>query len=428
MKISIILLAAGSGSRMGTKKPKQFLEIRGRKVIDYTISNCSEITEDIVIVSSKEFKEDLEKEYPNYKVVLGGNTRFDSVLSGVKAASHDIVIVNDAVRPFVDKEVLTNLAKNAQKYPGVGLMLPLVDTIIKVDKKNLLKETPNRYDFVNSQTPQAFQKEFLLKALEAKGLHNTELLELVRLSGGEVKLIDGSPSYFKITHKPDIYTAEGFLDETEGRVAIVTGGTSGIGEKVVERLRDSGFKVYALGLEPNKADMILDVRDVNVVRRVFKEIYDKEGRIDVLVNNAGIAKNAVLQETTDEMWDDILKTNLYGAFYCLREVLKYMRKGGIIVNVASSGIDGGRVGEGAYGSSKISLELLSKIAAIENKEKGLSVFTVCPTRTNTPLRKKLYPEEDSKDLPSPDEPAKVIAFCCINDLSLLTGQTFWLRR
>jgi 3-oxoacyl-[acyl-carrier protein] reductase len=105
-----------------------------------------------------------------------------------------------------------------------------------------------------------------------------------------------------------------------------------------------------------------------------------------------------------------------------------MKKGAVIVNVASSGIDGGRVGEGAYGSSKISLELLSKVAALENKDRGISVFTVCPTRTDTPLRKRLHPDEDSSKLPSPEEPAKIISFCCTNDLSLLTGQTFWLRR
>ena len=426
--VSVVLLAAGSGTRMGTETPKQFLEIRGRKVIDYTISNCSVITEDIVIVTSEKYKKELEKEYPNYKVVLGGDTRFDSVLAGVKATSYDIVIVNDAVRPFVDKEILTNLAKNAQKYSAVGLKLPLIDTILKVDKEDFLKETPNRYDYVNSQTPQAFQKEFLLKALRTKNLHNTELLELVRLSGGKVKLIDGSPGYFKITYKPDIYAAEGYLSESEGKVAIVTGGTSGIGEKVVERLRDAGQKVYALGIQSNKADIKLDVRNSKEVKKVFKEIYDKEGRIDILVNNAGVGESCLLEDTTDAMWKNVLETNLFGAFFCLREALKYMKQGSVIVNVASSGIDGGRVSESAYGASKVSLEHLSKVAALENKHKGISVFTVCPTRTNTPLRKKIHPEEDTTNLPSPDEPAKVIALCCINDLSLLTGQTFWLRR
>jgi len=426
--ISIIILAAGDGARMGTNKPKQFLEIRGRTVLDYTISNCEEVSKDIVIVTRKDFIKELKATYSNHTVVVGGKTRFDSVMNGLKSSKNNIVIVHDAVRPFVDSRILTELARNAEKYPGVGTVVPLVDTILKIDKDSFLKETPNRYDFVDSQTPQAFQKDFLIKALQGKNLHNTELLELVRLVGGKVKLIEGSPFYFKITHKPDIYAAEGFLDEVEGRVAIVTGGTSGIGKCVVERLRDAGQKVYALSLKSDKADIKLDVRNSKEVERVFKKIYEKEGRIDVLVNSAGIAKNAVLKDTTDEVWNEILSTNLFGAFYCLREALKYMKSGGVIVNVASSGIDGGRVGEGAYGSSKISLEHLSKVAAMENRDKGISVFTVCPTRTNTPLRMKLHPKEDVSKLPPPDEPAKVIAFCCINDLSLLTGQTFWLRR
>jgi 2-C-methyl-D-erythritol 4-phosphate cytidylyltransferase len=428
MKASVIILAAGSGSRMGTEIPKQFLEIRGRQVIDYTISNCEQGSDDIVIVTSKEFLKQLKNKYPKHKVIIGGGTRFDSVINGVKAATEDIVIVHDAVRPFIDKEIINKLTATANEYPGVGTIIPLVDTILKVDNKNFLKETPNRYDFVDSQTPQAFQKDFLLKALENKDLHNTELLELIRQAGGKVKLIDGSQWYFKITHKPDIYTAEGFLDEVEGRVAIVTGGTSGIGECVVRRLRDAGLKVYALSIHSNKADIKLDVKDSEQVKNAFKKVYDKEGRIDVLVNNAGIAQNATIEDTTNKMWEEIFGTNLFGAFYCLREALKYMKKGGVIVNVASSGIDGGRVGEGAYSSSKISLEMLSKVAALENKDRGISVFTVCPTRTDTPLRSKLHPEEDSSKLPSPEEPAKIISFCCTNDLSLLTGQTFWLRR
>ena len=428
MKPSIIILAAGSGERMGTNIPKQFLEIRGRTVLDYTVSNCAEVAKDIVIVTSGNYLEELKERYSDYTVILGGETRFDSVLNGLNASKNEIVIVHDAVRPFVDKRVLEELAENAKKYPGVGAVVPLVDTILKSDEDGFLKETPNRYDFVDSQTPQAFQKEFLIKALKKKEAHNTELLELVRLAGGKVKLIEGSSWYFKITHKPDIYAAEGFLEEAEGKVAVVTGGTSGIGLKVVERLRDAGQKVYALGFKSDKADIKLDVRNSKEVEKVFKEIYEKEGRIDVLVNSAGVAENAKLIDTTDEMWQKILETNLFGAFYCLREALRYMKSGGVIVNVASSGISGGRAGEGAYGSSKISLDHLSKVAALENKEKGISVFTVCPTRTNTPLRERLHPEEDQSKLPSADEPAKVIALCCTNDLSLLTGQTFWLRR
>jgi 2-C-methyl-D-erythritol 4-phosphate cytidylyltransferase len=428
MKASLVLLAAGSGSRMGTNTPKQFLEIRGKEVIDYTIANSEKFVKEIVIVASSEYVEELQKRFPQHKIVQGGQTRFDSVLNGVKASSEDIIIVHDAVRPFIDERIIKELVENAQRFPGVGAVVPLVDTIVKVDEDGFLKETPNRYDFMDSQTPQAFQKDFLLKALENKELHNTELLELVRVAGGKVKLIDGSPWYFKITHKPDIYTAEGFLDEVEGRVAIVTGGTSGIGKCVVDRLRDAGIKVYAVSVDSKKADINLDVRDSVRVKEVFKEIYEKEGRIDILVNNAGIAENAIIKETTDEVWEKILGTNLFGAFYCLREALQYMKKGAVIVNVASSGIDGGRVGEGAYGSSKISLELLSKVAALENKDRGISVFTVCPTRTDTPLRKRLHPDEDSSKLPSPEEPAKIISFCCTNDLSLLTGQTFWLRR
>lgn len=408
-KTSAIILAAGVGKRMGTATPKQFLEIRGKRVVDYTIEAFKNTVNEVVVVTPE----------------IGGKTRFESVKNGLKRTKGEYIIVHDAVRPFVDEKIINQLIKNVVKYPAVGIVMPVVETIVE-EENGFLKLSPDRSKLKESQTPQAFQRKWLEKALEKPKGHKSELLELIRLVGGKVKLLKGSPWYFKITYKPDIYAAEGYLAERKGRVAIVTGGTRGIGKRVAERLEDAGIKVVTVA-RGKEADFRTDVKDPKAVASTFKKIAKKFGRLDILVNSAGIAELAEITETTDQIWEEVLRVNLFGTFYCLREAMKLMNNGGVIVNIASSSLAGGRKGLAAYGASKAALAHLSQVAALEGRERDVSVFTVCPVRTDTGLRRKMFPNEDRSKLADPDEPAKIIAFCCINDLSPLSGQVFWLR-
>jgi len=173
------------------------------------------------------------------------------------------------------------------------------------------------------------------------------------------------------------------------RVVVVTGGAKGIGLAVVRRFVALGDEVVALGRDRDalaRAGVrvaVCDVTDEYQVAGTFDEI----GRVDVLVNNAGMAESAPLHRTSTELWRAHLDVNVSGAFFCLRAVVDGMRSrgSGVVVNVASTA---GRVGTpytAAYTASKHALIGLTRAAAAELGPRGVRVNAVCPTFVATEL-------------------------------------------
>jgi NAD(P)-dependent dehydrogenase (short-subunit alcohol dehydrogenase family) len=173
------------------------------------------------------------------------------------------------------------------------------------------------------------------------------------------------------------------------RVVVVTGGAKGIGLAIVERFAALGDEVVALGRDQNALAQlsvrvaVCDVSDEYQVADTFAEI----GRVDVLVNNAGVAESAPVHRTSTESWQRHLDVNATGAFLCLRAVVEGMRSrgSGVVVNVASTA---GRVGTPytiAYTASKHALVGLTRAAAAELGASGVRVNAVCPGFVRTAL-------------------------------------------
>lgn len=176
------------------------------------------------------------------------------------------------------------------------------------------------------------------------------------------------------------------------RVVVVTGGAKGIGLAVVRRFAQLGDEVVALGRDRDALTRVgvrvavCDVTDEYQVAATFEEI----GRVDVLVNNAGMAESAPLHRTSTELWRAHLAVNASGAFFCLRAVTAGMRErgSGAVVNVASTA---GRVGTpytAAYTASKHALVGLTRAAAAELGPHGIRVNAVCPTFVDTELTQR----------------------------------------
>ncbi|MBR5191364.1 MAG: SDR family NAD(P)-dependent oxidoreductase, partial [Clostridia bacterium] len=172
------------------------------------------------------------------------------------------------------------------------------------------------------------------------------------------------------------------------KVAFVTGGAKGIGSAIVKRFIKDGYKVaftynnsedkalaLANELGENCKAYKLDITDSNAVNTVIADVEKTFGEIYVLINNAGIAEQSLFTDITDEMWHKMLETNLNGAFYCSRAVLKYMinRKCGKIINISSIWGETGGSCEVHYSASKAGLIGMTKALA---KEVGLSGITV----------------------------------------------------
>ena len=229
------------------------------------------------------------------------------------------------------------------------------------------------------------------------------------------------------------------------KVAFVTGGAKGIGSAVVKRLINDGFKVaFTYNSSEETANSLansfgekckaykLDITDSNAVKTVVDDIEKSFGEIAILVNNAGIAEQAVFTDITDEMWHRMIETNLSGAFYCSRAVLKYMinRKSGKIINISSIWGETGGSCEVHYSASKAGLIGMTKALAKEVGLSGITVNSVSPGVILTDMTSH-FDEETMNTLKeetplyrigTPEDVAGAVSFLASKDADFITGQ------
>lgn len=222
MNIAIIA-AAGSGTRFGSKTPKQFLEILGKPVIIHTLERfetCRAVDEIVLVLSSDEIA-NFQKIAENYvfkklkKIISGGQNRTASVLNGLSAIDSErceIVIVHDGARPIVSIEEIAQTIEKAGETGAACLVAGVTDTIKEVADGKILK-TVDRAKLRRALTPQAFRFEILKQAFAEleNGEAATDECFLVEKLGYEISLVEGSSQNIKITHKEDLETAEIFL-------------------------------------------------------------------------------------------------------------------------------------------------------------------------------------------------------------------------
>jgi 2-C-methyl-D-erythritol 4-phosphate cytidylyltransferase len=240
MKVIVIIPAAGLGTRMApvpsgkTKKTapsKQFTELGGTPILIHTLHKfaaCPQVSEIYIALRENEisgFRERLEKEAKDVlrkkvELVVGGEHRQQSVghaLAAVAAAPDDIVLVHDAVRPFVTEEIIQEVIEGVRKHGAAIAGMPAVDTVKQVERTAdgaLITATVPRERVVMAQTPQGFRFHLLKKAFdeaEADGFMGTDEASLVERSGHEVAVVMGSPRNIKITTPGDMELAEFYL-------------------------------------------------------------------------------------------------------------------------------------------------------------------------------------------------------------------------
>ena len=200
----------------------------------------------------------------------------------------------------------------------------------------------------------------------------------------------------------------------EGKGVLVTGGTSGIGLATAHRFLDEGSRVFVTGLGIDEISVALaELRDLGEVDGVGGDVSrepDVEaiveraitflGRIDVLINNAGIARKSSFLDTGSNDWDRIIAVNLRGMFLVARAVARLMvaeRSGGAIVNMASTNALGGERDFVAYNASKGGVLQLTRTMAVELGGLGIRVNCLCPGFVDTPLNRQLATEQEFRD-------------------------------
>ena len=220
-------------------------------------------------------------------------------------------------------------------------------------------------------------------------------------------------------------------ENNRGRTALITGSTRGIGlATAAEFLRngdnaaifcrhknhvDEAVDKLTAGLgADNKSKRILglvgDVRDAASVEHIVATVLEKFGSIDVMINNAGVAVWKPIEETTEEEWDDVIKTNLKGSFLFMRNVVPVMKRqgGGVIINISSGLGVQGQANYSAYSASKFGQVGLVQVVADETSGTGIKVYAILPGGVATKLHLDIHPWEDQSQMMTPEHVAKTI--------------------
>lgn len=213
----VVIVAAGTGSRMNMGINKQFIKLEGKEIIAYTIEkfyNNSNI-EDIVVVVKEDESEFFKKEildkynFKNIKIAYGGKERQDSVYNGLKSLDKkcDVVLIHDGARPFVSDKIIDNCIEEVKEHKAIVVGVPVKDTIKIIDNDKNIVDTPNRSVLWAVQTPQTFDYNILIDAYKdafKSGFYGTDDAMLVERIGYKVKMVEGSYNNIKITTQEDL--------------------------------------------------------------------------------------------------------------------------------------------------------------------------------------------------------------------------------
>jgi NAD(P)-dependent dehydrogenase (short-subunit alcohol dehydrogenase family) len=218
------------------------------------------------------------------------------------------------------------------------------------------------------------------------------------------------------------------MSAPEGAVALVTGGTRGIGASIAQRLKADGYKVATLGR--SGGDVQADVADPAAVQAAFDEVRERFGPVLILVNNAGVTADGLAIRMPDDDWARVIDTNLNGAFNCTKRGLEDMLKArwGRIVNVSSISAERGNSGQANYAASKAGLLGFTRVIAKEMGKRNITSNAVTPGFIETEMTAELPAKEMAAAIPAarigqPEEVAAAVSFLVSDQAAYVNGAT-----
>lgn len=436
-----VVLAGGVGKRLGMTTPKQFFKVAGKMVIEHTVDvfERNAHIDEIAIVSNAMLIADIENivlknGWAKVKRILkGGNERYESSLSAIKAYENEAVnlIFHDAVRPLVSQRILNDVVEALQTYPAIDVAMPSADTIIEVEG-DFISHIPDRSRLRRGQTPQAFAleviKEAYEKALLDPDFKTTDDCGVVKkyLPQTPIYVVEGEESNMKLTYKEDTYMLDKLFqlrnNEAEridlaqvslvGKVAIVFGGSYGIGADTAKMLEERGVKVHCFSRSSNG----VDVGNREDVARAFAEVAQKEGRIDYVVNTAGLLQKEPLATMNYADIAYSVQTNYMGTVNVALAAYPHLKQsGGRLVFFTSSSYTRGRAFYSIYSSTKAAIVNFVQAVAQEWEADGIRINCINPERTKTPMRVKNFGIEPDDTLLASEKVAEATLRTLLSD-------------
>jgi 2-C-methyl-D-erythritol 4-phosphate cytidylyltransferase len=439
-KISALLLMGGSGERFGSYLPKQFHRLSGKRVYLYALEALmkSSLFDEILLLCLKDWIEEVTEETKDLpvKIVEGGRTRQESSYLGLTHCSNpDIVLIHDAVRPFVSQKILLENIEQAISHGSADTCIASADTIIYSKNRKILSSIPDRSKLLRGQTPQTFSYPLLLlahqKAIE-KGLTNSsDDCRLVVELGKKVAIVEGEEQNIKITSKLDLFLAEELLRihpripsptplSLKNKHFLLIGASGGIGKAICSLLQKEGAKVSCVSKDNSFYRM--DLKDPKNIDSFFTSFHQTFGPVDGLIQSAGLLKVKILDQLSYTEIEEMIQVNLLGLIYSCK--LAQIKEKGHIINIASSSFSRGRKEQSVYSAAKAAVVNFTQ--AIAEERPDLLVNALIPQRTDTPMRKANFPRESSSELLSPVSVAEAL-IALLKDASL-TGSIIEVKK
>jgi 2-C-methyl-D-erythritol 4-phosphate cytidylyltransferase len=448
-----VILAAGVGTRVGLKVPKQLVKVAGKTIIEHTLTvfqQSPDIDEIVVMITpgwEDRIRDLLGDRYDKVTAVIaGGETRNETTRMAIEAVGSDEakLIMHDAVRPLLDPQIIADCVAALDTYAAVDVVIPSADTLVEVDDHDIITAIPDRSRFRRGQTPQAFRlgvlREAYNRAARDYSFRATDDCGVVLHYMPEVpiKTVTGAEHNIKVTYPVDLYIADRLfqlrsggtptygdelarVDALRGKVFVVFGGSYGIGGEICRLAAAHG----GLVVEHSRSSTGLDIRDADGVREAIEAAARKHGKVDAVIVAAGVLRMGPLSEMDDEEIRESIDVNYLGPINAAKAAYPYLAATqGHLLYFTSSSYTRGRKSYAVYSSAKAAVVNLTQALAEEWTEEGIKVNVINPERTATPMRTQAFGEEDAASLLSADAVAEasldVIA-------SAATGQVFDVR-
>jgi 2-C-methyl-D-erythritol 4-phosphate cytidylyltransferase len=423
---AFVLLAGGSGARLRSMIPKQFIRVAGKTIVEHSFDCLHRFAPDarIVVTVPADAIEHARELFRGSRaeVIIGGSSRQASAYAGLKHLEDHppkYVILHDSARPFLSHQILHDMTEALEQHDAVDVAIKTSDTII-VERDGFIQSIPKRDHLYRGQTPQGFCYRSLMRSYRELGPDKlTEFTDdcgiyLASHPMGQVRIVQGSSENIKITDAVDLVLADELFRirqesltpnlkglSLQGKRAIVFGGSMGIGKAITQVLEEAGAEVYSLS-----RSRCCDISDAAQVAACIDRQLRVWGRIDLVVNAAGLLVKGPLAEQDPAVVAQQVSVNLLGALNvarCSHAALK--SSGGMLLLFSSSSFTRGRADYSAYSACKAAIVNLTQALADEWKADGIRVNCMVPGRTDTAMRRNNFEGEDQRSLLSPYEVA-----------------------
>jgi 2-C-methyl-D-erythritol 4-phosphate cytidylyltransferase len=451
-----VVLAGGSGQRIGLATPKQLLKIAGKTILEHTLTLFERAAgvDEVLVMMNPGFVADAEAIVRKAglskvsRVLPGGTSRNATTQLALDALSHlpdetTNVLFHDAVRPMLSQRVIEDCVTALDRFEAVDVAIPSSDTIIEVDD-DVITDVPTRSRLRRGQTPQGFRlgaiRGAYAKAWNDPAFEATDDCSVVLRYSPDVPIhvVAGEEQNMKVTQPVDIFIADklfqlssgsapehtddDYTAKLSGATVVVFGGSYGIGAGVADLAEKYGARVFRYSRSATRTN----VANPADVAAALDQAYAATGRIDHVVNTAGILRIGRLDQTDTEGIEEALRVNYLAPVHIARASFPYLtRSKGQLLLYTSSSYTRGRAEYSLYSSTKAATVNLTQALADEWSEDGVRINCINPERTQTPMRTKAFGEEPPTSLLSAEKVARTSLDVLLSDL---TGHVVDVRR